>query len=138
MSKHPVIDLTANNSNADFLSDDEPIEINPAPRKLIRTGAKRVIDLTQSSYLPRDPSDEDIYSDDDLEQDSDELIGEDVIEEQLAGKQPMVGPHTAMWSDQPDLEQYFSQWMMPDKDIIVMCRAYASYLARKPINQRKK
>ncbi len=32
--------------------------------------------------------------------------------------------------DQPDLKEYFSNWNMKDRDIIVMCRAYASYLDR--------
>lgn len=30
---------------------------------------------------------------------------------------------------QPDLAAYFAQWDVPWKDIVLMCRAYASYLS---------
>lgn len=30
---------------------------------------------------------------------------------------------------QPDLEDYFSQWDIPPRDIVGICRAYASYVA---------
>ncbi len=33
--------------------------------------------------------------------------------------------------EQPDLHEYFSQWEIPDKQVILLCRSYASYLAAK-------
>ncbi len=33
--------------------------------------------------------------------------------------------------EQPDLAEYFSQWVIPDKQVILLCRSYASYLAAK-------
>lgn len=30
---------------------------------------------------------------------------------------------------QPDLEEYFSNWDIPPKDVVAICRAYASYVA---------
>ncbi len=33
--------------------------------------------------------------------------------------------------EQPDLHEYFSQWVIPDKQVILLCRSYASYLAAK-------
>lgn len=40
--------------------------------------------------------------------------------------------------DQPDLGDYFSQWDIPPKDIILMCRAYASYLSAQNREHPKK
>jgi len=31
--------------------------------------------------------------------------------------------------DQPDLEEYFSNWHISPKDVILICRSYASYVA---------
>jgi len=31
--------------------------------------------------------------------------------------------------DQPDLEEYFSNWDIPPKDVVLICRSYASYVA---------
>jgi len=39
--------------------------------------------------------------------------------------------------DQPDLDEYFSNWNMGAKDIIIMCRSYASYLAAKNKSKTK-
>lgn len=33
--------------------------------------------------------------------------------------------------EQPDLAEYFGQWVIPEKQIILVCRAYASYLSAK-------
>jgi len=32
-------------------------------------------------------------------------------------------------SDQPDLEEYFSNWDIPWKEVVLICRSYASYVA---------
>lgn len=47
-------------------------------------------------------------------------------------KRPYVEPvrYPSDDEDQPDLKEYFSQWDMKDRDIIIMCRSYASYLDR--------
>lgn len=51
------------------------------------------------------------------------------------GKRPrMMYPHNQEDEDvldQPDLAEYFQEWEIPDKDVILMCRAYASYLSAK-------
>lgn len=54
-------------------------------------------------------------------------------------KQPRQGkrPPPAMSCDSdseessPDLGIYFAKWNMEDRDIIVMCRSYASYIDRR-------
>ncbi len=33
--------------------------------------------------------------------------------------------------EQPDLHVYFSQWEIPDKQVVLLCRSYASYLSAK-------
>jgi len=33
--------------------------------------------------------------------------------------------------DQPDLEEYFGNWHINPKDVVVICRSYASYVANK-------
>ncbi len=43
----------------------------------------------------------------------------------------------AMALDAPDLHDYFSQWIIPDKQVILLCRSYASYLAAKGHAQTK-
>ncbi|AXH76230.1 MAG: hypothetical protein [Cressdnaviricota sp.] len=53
-----------------------------------------------------------------------------------AGKRPRyhMPPHNQEDEDileQPDLAEYFAQWEISEKDQILMCRAYASYLAVK-------
>ncbi len=40
-------------------------------------------------------------------------------------------------AEQPDLAEYFSQWKIPEKDIILMCRSYASYISHKAKAQQK-
>jgi len=40
-------------------------------------------------------------------------------------------------AESPDLYSYFAQFDMDDKDIIVCCRGYASYLAARGKGQRK-
>jgi len=51
-----------------------------------------------------------------------------------AGKRPRTYREPSpeeVSQDQPDLTAYFSQWEIPDKHIILMCRSYASYLSAK-------
>lgn len=40
-------------------------------------------------------------------------------------------------SEAPDLGEYFEQFDISDKDIILLCRGYASYLAARGKGQRK-
>lgn len=39
--------------------------------------------------------------------------------------------------DEPDLGAYFAQWHLSDKQIIICCRSYASYLSAKKDAKKK-
>lgn len=58
-----------------------------------------------------------------------------VLRRSVGGKRPRyMLPHNqedVEVMDQPDLAEYFAQWEISEKDQILMCRAYASYLAVK-------
>lgn len=45
--------------------------------------------------------------------------------------QPHQDEYDDVVGEQPDLADYFQQWSIPEKDIILMCRSYASYLQHK-------
>jgi len=61
----------------------------------------------------------------------------EILRKSAAGKRPRhyeMPPHNQEDDDcldQPDLGEYFGQWDISEKDQILMCRAYASYLAVK-------
>lgn len=46
-------------------------------------------------------------------------------------KRPYIEMVDSDDEEQPDLGVYFDKWNMSDRDIIVMCRSFASYLDRK-------
>ncbi len=55
-------------------------------------------------------------------------------------KRPMLQPYEDEEdsADQPDLHEYFGNWNMPAKDIILMCRSYASYVSQSSKSRTKK
>lgn len=54
-------------------------------------------------------------------------------------KRPMKRPYEDIYDEdeQPDLHEYFSNWSMEPKDIVLMCRSYASYVATQQKSQKK-
>lgn len=76
--------------------------------------------LNRSQYVPSeqqtlpDFDNDEVDEDENMEEDRNEMEVED------------DGSDSDL---QPDLDEYFSQWDMPPKDIVAMCRAYASYIA---------
>ncbi len=46
------------------------------------------------------------------------------------GEEDMVDGQDALL-EQPDLAEYFSQWVIPEKHVVKLCRSYASYLDAK-------
>lgn len=76
---------------------------------------------------------------DDVEQDYDTVHMPHPL--QRSQKRPMKRPlfqDEVDYDDQPDLHEYFSNWDISPKDIILMCRSYASYIAVQAKVQEKK
>jgi len=79
--------------------------------------------LHTSQYVPSDqgslpsyePDGDDVGEGPEEDQDQMELEDDDSSENSLGS--------------QPDLEDYFSNWDIPPKDVVAICRAYASYVA---------
>lgn len=78
--------------------------------------------LHGSQFIPSDQSSLPLPDcDDDVQGGSEEIQDEMDLEEDNENEDSSEG--------QPDLEDYFSQWDIPPRDIVGICRAYASYLA---------
>lgn len=60
-----------------------------------------------------------------------ELIDDDDDEDQYGRKKPLSRFIDLVDEDpeEPNLEEYFSQWDMPWKQQVLICRSYASYLS---------
>lgn len=58
---------------------------------------------------------------------------------QRSQKRPLKRPYFEEEpdDDQPDLHEYFSNWDMAPKDIVLMCRSYASYVATQQKSLKK-
>jgi len=103
-----------------------------------------------SGTQPVPSSDEDMLPQDDEHQVDDDVPDRPVKYEYRPGpngKKVYLEPHTPARKglkrpfpsrgyddeideeDQPDLEEYFSNWHISPKDVVLICRSYASYVS---------